>query len=148
MRGKAIDTEFVAAFVQDCLKLNKTTPSEICEEALQRINEIENQIRLRNKLTDVLSHFNFKKKVSEIKNAPIDLSQIDKNISNDIFSIIQNNEFTSSSVMSVFNKFNDDYKKDVIFTFKQLLEANLLSRNQDGIITAGDAASNFVNGKV
>jgi hypothetical protein len=147
MRGKAIDTEFVSIFVQECLTLNKTTPAEICEEALERISEIENQLRLRNKLTDVLSHFNYKKKIPETKDAAIDLSKINKNISNDIFSIILNNKFTTSSLITVFNKFNDDYKKDVIFTFKQLLEAKILSKDQDGIVINGDGFVDF-NGKI
>lgn len=137
MRGKSVDVEFVASFVQDCIVQGKTTPGDICEEAIRRISEIDDQLKLRTKLVDVLSHFNYKKKITEAKKEVIDLKKINKTISSDIMALVSD-EVPMTQLMSKFEKFNEAYKKDIMFTFKQLLSSNILSRTDSGNIVKGN----------
>lgn len=148
MRGKSIDTEFVATFIQECLKQNKTTPAEICDEAIRQISVIDEQLKMRTKLTDVLSHFSYKKKISEAKKELVSFDKIDKTICNDIFSLIKDEPVAMDNVLATFAKFNDKYKQDIIFTFKQLLEAKVLARTPENTITKGDTFNDFNESKV
>jgi hypothetical protein len=148
MRGKSIDTEFVVSFMQNCIKDNKTTPTEICEEAIRQISMIDEQLKLRTKLTDVLSHFNYKKKISEAKKDVLSLDKINKSICNDIFSLVKDEPISMDYILATFSKFNEKYKQDIIFTFKQLLEAKILSRMPDNTIMKGELFNDFNEPKV
>lgn len=140
MRGKNIDVDFVISFIEECANNNKITPSDICEEAISRMDLIEEQIKLRNKLSDVLNHFGYKRKSDFIKNQ-ISFDKINKNVCKDIFSIIKFYPVKIDSVLPLFDKFNN--KQDLIFTFKQLLEADILSRTPENTIEKGSLYSKF-----
>lgn len=147
MRGKSIDTEFVATFMQNCINQNKTTPTEICEEAVRQISIIDEQLKMRTKLTDVLSHFNYKKKISEAKKEILSFDKIDKKVCNDIFSLLNDEPIPLEAMMATFAKFNDKYKQEIIFTFKQLLESKVLNRTPQGIVK-GESFAKFNEPKV
>ena len=140
MRGKSIDTDFVAAFIQECLTMNKATPEEICEEASRRLDEIDAQLKLRTKLVDVLSHFNYKKKKEEIDKEPVSFTGIDIGMANDILAIVEIEDIHTDTILADFIKRNEWSKNDLIFTLKQLFAADVLDRDAAGIISKG---SNF-----
>lgn len=137
MRGKSVDVEFVSSFIQECISLNKNTPEEICDEALQRLTVIDTQLKLRTKLVDVLSHFNYKKKRPEIKKEPLSFDKINNEISTDVISIILKGNVLQSDVLDELQKYNENYKKELVFTLKQLFEANILCRDDNGTISKG-----------
>lgn len=62
MRGKKIDTEYVAAFIQSCTNWGLSTPDEIVAQAQKEINEIDEKVleverlkKERSGLIDVLA---------------------------------------------------------------------------------------------
>lgn len=139
LRGKKIDTNFVAEFVSECVKLGKISEQEICEEAKQRMNEIDIQIKkveelkkVRSKLFDVLISFN-----SLNKNHTADILALDfhkvkhreissfiiKNISEE--SVIQNS--MKDNIQNLIAELNRSYSnEDVNLTVKQLAELEVL----------------------
>lgn len=145
MRGKSIDTEFVATFIQDCAQNSKNLPEEICKEALDKIEEIDKQLKLRFKLVDVLSFFNYKKKSAslEIEDDYI----INKTIADLLLSFVPF-ECTSNSIIQKVSDGQDlNYKKNVIFTFKQLLKNKIISKYND-IVIFGDNYKEYAADKV
>lgn len=96
-RGKTIDTEFVSEFIQELLPLSKTTPDDICQEALDRIKKIDAQLKYRIKLNDVLSFFSYKRKNSVEENRIMYLDSLDKEISNDILNVISTSKAIDTS---------------------------------------------------
>ena len=149
MRGKSIDTEFVAGFVQECTGLNKFLPEEICEEALRRIEEIDKQLKLRLKFADVLCFFNHKKKNSTVEEEVLSFDDVDLSISKDIIDIIKSNGCVK--VVDIINNFssNDDlYKKNLTFTLKQMLDKRIIYRNYSGIISLGQNFKFFNESKI
>jgi hypothetical protein len=138
MRGKSIDTEFVAAFIQECTTNNKLSPEAICEEALHRIEEIDKQLKMRLKLVDVLSFFNYKKRAPVIESEPVSFESINKPAASEILGIIVNNGcINTDQLFSRFSNYNDGQRKDMIFVLKQMLEAKILFRNSTGILAFG-----------
>lgn len=149
MRGKSIDTEFVAEFIQDCTGKNKISPEEICEEALQRIEEIDKQLKIRLKLVDVLSFFNYKKKAPIAEIEPVSFSEINKSASFEILGIIANNSgMNTPDLMTRFSTYDDSFRKVLSFTMKQMLETKILFRNSNGILTHGPNFKMFNESKV
>jgi len=137
MRGKSIDTEFVAEFIQNCASTNKFSPEEICEEALNKIEEIDKQLKIRLKLVDVLSFFNYKKKALPAELEPVSFSSIDKQVSVEILAIVVNSGCINiNEILSRFSLYGDA-KKDFIYTMKQLLEAKVLYRDSGGNLALG-----------
>lgn len=139
MRGKSVDTEFVASFVQECAAKNKLSPEEICEEAIARIEEIDKQLKLRLKLADVLSFFKYKKKLITEKEI-ISFNDLNRDLSNSIISKIEeckNNEVDIISFLKT-----DDNHKDFICTYKQLLQTKVIRRvpvaGSSGLIFTGE----------
>lgn len=138
MRGKSIDTEFVAEFIQNCTVVDKISPDEICEEALRKIEEIDKQLKLRLKLADVLSFFNYKKKAPITEREAVSFDSIGNDASSEIMNIIVNSGCISTEdLMIKINSHNDEHKKDLIFTLKQLLETKILYRTSTGLLAHG-----------
>lgn len=138
MRGKSIDTEFVAEFIQQCALNNKIAPEEICETALLKIEEIDKQLKMRLKLVDVLSFFNYKKKAPPIEPEPVSFDAINKQASLEIIGIVMNNVCINiTDLVSRFSAYGDGAKKDLIFTMKQMLEARILHRDSSGKLVLG-----------
>lgn len=156
MRGKIIDTKFVLNFIKECDGLNKNSSQEICEEALKRIAVIDEQLKLRIKLNDVLSHFDYKKNNFDYKKNNITIEKeyiisyenINKDYAIKTISKINEGELLVQDLMNYINVVsagNDNNKKDFIFTVKRLFETQILSRSEDGIVSKGsnfDAYSN------
>jgi hypothetical protein len=126
-RGKSIDTEFVIAFIQECSEQGKLTPEEICEESLIRIANIDKQFKIRSKLSNVLSFFNYKKK-SIMEDEKILFTDIDKSLSNIILDIIYSNNgyIHIDKLLEKFAAYDLDYKQELIFALKQMLEMNIV----------------------
>ena len=138
MRGRHIDNEFVSSFVQECAKIGKVSQEDICNAAIQKIDEIDKQLKMRLKYTDVLSFFNYKKKIENIEQV-ISFDYIDKNIANEILSIIGKSYYVGvDKIMSKFSEFDDKKKKDLIFTFKQMIMTKVIFRDEKGFIFIGE----------
>lgn len=150
MRGKSIDNDFVAEFIQECTAMNKMSPEEICSEALYRIEEIDKQLKLRLKLVDVLSFFNYKKKALPIEPEPVSFDGINKGASTEIIAIIANNGcITTNDIMTRFNNnYPEEYQKELIFTLKQMLETNILFKNSSGTFAFGPNLKIFNESKL
>jgi hypothetical protein len=144
MRGKIIDIDFINNFVKECEGLNKIAINDICEEAVKRINLIDEQIKLRIKLNDVISHFGYKKKNSIAEKEIINsYSNINKDYANKTLLKINDGELLVQDLMAFINTVsdgNDNNKKDFIFTVKRLFETQVLARSEEGIVSKG---SNF-----
>lgn len=74
MRGKKIDTEYVAKFIDKCVINNKTSVADICQEANDLIKNIDEKIKeaellkkRRLKILDVLIALSFEKDRSKDK---------------------------------------------------------------------------------
>lgn len=149
MRGKSVDTEFVSSFIQECASINKLSPEDVCEEALRKIEEIDKQLKLRLKLVDVLSFFNYKKKPTIIERQEISFDSIAKEPAAEIFGIIANaGHLNTEDMMSRFATYQDPYRKDLIFTLKQLLEAKVIFRNSSGVLAHGPNFKLFNEAKI
>jgi hypothetical protein len=147
MRGKVIDMDFVLSFIQECGKLNKTSSKEICEAAIAKVSAIDEQIKLRIKLSDVLSHFDYKKKNNISKEIDISYSNINKDYAGLTLSRINEGELLVKDLMNHIIKLsngNDLYKKDFIFTVKRLFETKVLSRSEEGIVSKGSNFDTFL----
>lgn len=148
MRGKSIDTDFVSDFIQECAKENKTSPDEICEEALYRISEIDKQLKIRMKLADVLSFFKFKKKnnvLIEEKNENISFDHLFSPSAEEIVNIIGDDNILLLS--SLFNTHSLEHKKELTLTLKQMLKCNLLTKisgELDRVFARGERYEQFV----
>lgn len=140
IRGKTVDNEFVAAFIQECTAQDKSSPEEICAEALRRIEEIDSQFKLRLKLTDVLSFFSYKKKARLLEPLPVVFTNINAALASEIIAIVSGDGCVDASdlIRNVSN--SDSSRKEFIFTLKQLLETNVLYKNTNGTLAFG---SNF-----
>jgi hypothetical protein len=149
MRGKSIDTEYVAAFIQKCAAVNKTSPEEICDEVLSKIEEIDKQLKIRLKLVDVLSFFNYKKKAPIIERDEIDFDLISDFAASEIIGIVSNdNCINIENLMSKFSIYSDEQRKELIFTLKQMLEAKIIFRSSDGFLTQGSNFRPFNEAKI
>ena len=149
MRGKTIDNEFVAEFIQECTATNKMSPEEICNEALRRIEEIDRQLKLRLKLVDVLSFFNHKKKAAPIEPMPVSFNDINKPASMEILGIVANSGcITAPDILGKFSNYSEEYRKELIFTLKQMLETNILFKNSNGSFAFGDNFKLFNESKL
>jgi hypothetical protein len=149
MRGKTIDNEFVAEFIQECTANNKMSPEEICNEALFRIEEIDKQLKLRLKLVDVLSFFNYKKKVTPIEPLPVSFANISKPASIEITDMIANSGcMAAPDILAKFSIHNEEYRKELIFTLKQMLETNILFKNSNGSFAFGENFKLFNESKI
>jgi hypothetical protein len=141
MRGKIIDIDFINNFVKECEGLNKNSINEICEEAANRIGLIDEQIKLRIKLNDVLNHFDYKKKTPNIeKEINNNYLNINKDYANKALCKINEGELMVQDLMSYINVVadgNDNNKKDFIFTVKRLFETQVLMRSEEGIVSKG-----------
>lgn len=143
MRGKKIDTDYVAKFVGECVKKNRTSSEEICEEAKklielidQKIIEAEGLKKTRSKLCDVLISFDETKKDLSKDKVILDFHKISsKVISGTIL------EFLNQDVCSV--KFLiDNLKKrkyseeDINFTIKQMIELDIVVKDDKALAKA------------
>lgn len=148
MRGKSIDNEFVSEFIQECTLINKTTPEEICNEAINRIEEINKQLKIRIKLNDILSFFNYKKKyINTEKTISFDL--IDKSCSSIIINIISSSAtINSDELFSRLSNYNEEIKHNIIFTLKQMIEAKIIYKNKEGKFGFGANFNTFNEQKI
>ena len=146
MRGKSVDTEFVAKFIQECITNDKVSPEEICEEALLKIEEIDKQLKIRLKLSDVLSFFNYKKRVLPIEPEPVSFENINKSIANIVLDVILNNGCIS--IEELFTKVNitdENYRKDFILSLKRMIETKVISKNSNNMLTCGSNLKAFTD---
>lgn len=143
MRGKNIDNEFVMSFIQECAVKGKDTPEDICMYALEQIKEIDKHLKLRMKLSDVLSFFGYKKKDSLTS----EKEQFTFNdINYDLALIIFNNVYGGNidEFFKFASKTNDlKYEQDLIFTLKAMLATKVLSRNSSDIIEDGEKIKEY-----
>lgn len=142
MRGKAIDMDFVSAFIKECALANKTSPEEICNAANDKIEEINKQLKFRLKLTDVLSFFNYKKKQATIPESVLLFNNIDSALSKDIITIIKDNSLTDIAMLLA--NVPKEQKQSTILTLKQLLQTNVLIKNKDGVLSYGSRFQEFI----
>jgi|SRR5271166_1343936 len=142
MKSKEIDAKFVSQFIETCTQKGISTTEDICNEVKQKIAEIDEQVKYRNKLQDVLAAFGDKVVVSE-QNSPAPPQNINTRFAIEILEIIGGRKTSISELMKVIGGFSDDHKKDLIFTVKCMIENDVLTRDQDGSIIAGNKYAQF-----
>ncbi len=142
MRGKKIDTEFVADFIAICAKNKKMSPEEICKEAEMRITEIDIDIvrverlkKVRAKLKDVLITFDKKPEDKSedkllltfynISNLPLAYSFCD--------SLLESSPVPAKEVISKYT-----------LTVKELLPAGVIKR-VNSLIEPGEKFQEFIS---
>ncbi len=137
MRGKSIDIDFVADFINECVSLNKITTQEICLEAKNRILEIDQKIKdiellkiKRSKLMDVLNNFN--RKLNEnpkfVDKNIINLT-LDRSFMNFLKEYFEKNEKISTSDLLSLNLSNKN-KYDI----KQLILSGILIKENEFLL--------------
>lgn len=136
MRGKKIDTAFVAEYISTCALQGKISPEEIVSQAEQdvksiddKIKEVEDLKKLRSKLIDVVYTLNEKSndKATDItilnfykvKNFPLALS---------LCALVENSSKSMDVVKTSFSS-----QEDSLFVVKELLEISVLKRNGKNI---------------
>jgi hypothetical protein len=145
MRGKKIDTAFVAEFVTSCVKEGNVSSDTICARANEKIIEIDKQIKeveglkkLRSKLCDVLISFDTTEKVKD-KSADRDILNFhsidNKNLSLDIIVAMEKNNREISYDFGALSEF--DVLDTVIFCIKQMAKAKIVKILRD-LLVPGD----------
>lgn len=143
MRGKKIDTNFVAEFVTTCVKEGKVSSETISADAYKKIAEIDLQIKavdelkkLRSKLYDVIISFDEKsvKDKSEDKIILDFYSVEDKKLASEIInSIEKNNQFVFT--FPIPKEISDP--DGMIFCIKQMSRLKIISPQEKGIFLRG-----------
>lgn len=147
MRGKKIDTNFVADFVASCVKEGHVLSEAICTSANEKIAEIDKQIKeveelrkLRSKLCDVIISFDTTDKVKD-KSIDRDIltfhSINDKNLSLAIIVAMEKNNKEISYEFASLAEFSQP--DAVIFTIKQMSKTKIVR-----ILGGGHHGNNFL----
>lgn len=126
------DNSFIISFIQQCASENKTSTQDICVEALKQIEAIDEQIKRRVKLSLLLKHFKYKKN-QQTKNIVINT-----NYDPDYYNVImdffkENDKLSYSKFVEVLSNLDNKSKRNVIFTYKQLVESGHLKISGDTI---------------
>jgi hypothetical protein len=125
-----IDNSFIIDFIQQCAAENKTSTQDICVEALKQIDIIDEQIKKRAKLHSVLKHFKYKKN-KQIKDVVIN-SNYDPGNRNFIIELFKdNNTLLYSNFITAISNLDSKLKRNIIFTYKQLVENGHLKVSGD-----------------
>lgn len=141
MKGKKIDTDFVAEFIGNCAALGKNLPEDICNEAKikienidLKIKEVEDLKKMRSKLNDVI--ITLGKKV------------IDKSVDKIILGFYQISNLSNAFVLcDLVADSPIDIKsidKNNSFIIKEMLAANILSRFNNTLIQ-GELYQDFID---
>ena len=134
-----MNNEFVSKFIQECATDGLTSPKEICKEARARIAKIDEQVKYRIHLSDVLEIFKEQDEViSENVRLTNKSNNIDKKLASDVLELIGNRKIPINGLSKFFDKFSDEYKRNIIYTTKCMIENNILSRDSDSFIAIGD----------
>jgi hypothetical protein len=141
MSKKSIDNNFLSTFIQECAKDGKSSPDDICKEALRKIEDIEKMIETKSNLMGVLRFFKYKKKSSEVEEC--NFNEIDKNIADGIMTFLE--EYLElgekiqygNFIKEYFSEFDQEEIRNVSVVIKQLFKNNILSNNEDGEIIKG-----------
>lgn len=136
MKGKKIDTEFLSAFITECIDNNKSSTDEIINEAKSRISSIDQKIKevealkvIRCKLLDVVINFEKENDASnKIRESKI-LSLFNIQNSNICKFICDSIKESSINIELLYGK--NYSNKDIIFCIKQLLEYKVICRNNN-----------------
>ena len=134
MRGKTVDVDFMAKFIQECCESNKTSSQDIALEAKSQINEIDIQIKnienLKSKRSKLINVVNFlvvdesesDKEASFAKNNALTLE-----FSKEICALIEKSgEVTVSEMLTSLGESN---KGRIFLAIKRLSEMGVVSRN-------------------
>jgi hypothetical protein len=130
-----MNIEFVSKFIEECAMIGAATPEEICAEARRRIAEIDEKVKYRIQLSDVFETFKEpeKLKLNEVRlsNEP---NRIDEKLARDVIELIGGRSVQIHGLAKFFDKFSDEYKRNLIYTTKCMIEDHILCRNQDDTI--------------
>lgn len=147
MRGKKIDTEFVAEYISTCAQQGKTSPEDIVTQAELEVQIIDNKIKeveslkkIRSKLIDVIFSLNNKNEDKSSEITILDFYKV-KNfvLALSLCSLVEK----SSKNIDVFkNAFPT--KEDTLFVVKELLEISVLKRSGKNI-EKGQLFNDFVS---
>jgi cell shape-determining protein MreC len=141
MKGKKADINFVASFIIQCAKANKSTPKEICQEAQNQISLIDEKIKeinnlklQRSRLQDVLSHFNVLKKDNSKDKQILDFHNVKyKSTAAWILHYLGNlgsqvKRMEASELSKLLTENCNTPQEDINFTIKQLIELQVLKK--------------------
>ena len=132
MRGRKVDSDFLSAFITECVTNNKFSTDDIIAEAKLRVSIIDEKIKevepfrlIRGKLLDVVMTFekpDMSNKIAESKTLEFFKIQ-----NANICKFICDNMKDSAIVMeSLYNQGHSI--QDIIFCIKQLLEHKVISK--------------------
>ena len=134
MRGKIIDVEFTAAFIQECCLANKANQKEIVIEARTRISRIDDEIRRievlkveRSKLTDIVNSFHH-----EEETRPADSFATNECLVDDFTDHVRCyiGENAPVVIADVVKRFGGSVRNKTFLALKKLSESGLVSRDQ------------------
>jgi hypothetical protein len=138
MKGRAPNTDFINKFIQDCVKLNISSPDKICALALEKINFIDFELKRINdlkaesaNLKDVLNQFGYKSCSERNFLSFSEIEGLDNSYIQILCSFINGNDNCSLSDLLKTNEFSS--KEKTVFYLKKLAEA--------GVIVFGDKIS-------
>jgi len=145
MKGKKVDQEFLSKFISDCIRGGISSSEAMTEVAKQEIAKIDKQIRdvenlkiVRSKLLDVVSTF---EKPSKTQNKEIKLLPLYKIQNQNIAAFICAKVLKGKVDISDLYK-SDFQKSDLVYCVKQLLEAQVLIKN-DHLFSPGELFDSY-----
>lgn len=138
MKGRRVDTDFLSAFITECVSNNKFSTDDIVSEAKSRVNSIDEKIKevenlksIRCKLLDVVMTF----EKNDLSNKITDSKILEFfNIQNShICKFICDN--MKNSAVKIDSLYGKDYSiQDIIFCTKQLLEHKVISKSDNYLL--------------
>lgn len=142
MRGKKIDTTFVAEFISSCVKEGKTSSEAIVASAKEKIEDIDKKIKgvedlkkIRSKLCDILISFNEERDRSADR-IILDFYTIENKLIS--IAIIEAMEQNNKELSYDFRKLAEFGKPDdVVFIIKQMSKLKIL-RQLAELLVPGD----------
>lgn len=146
MRGKSVNTEFVAEFIQECCVKNKTSPKEITSEAKLRISQIDQEIRraeelklTRSRLMDVVNSFGDDEEEKDKPESFVVRTEVESEQAKLILSMIA--ELKSITIESIVARVGESNKTRAFLAIKQLSEMGVVVR--DSSTKKFEAGPNF-----
>lgn len=133
------DAHFISNFIQRCTDRGICSPDEICGEARREIERIDEQARVRSKLFDVIRTFGSRRQPPG-RGRPNMETTVEAG--RELMGII-GHQTLLKDLTERLRGYPDEHRKSLIFTFKCLVQNQVLARDDHGVIVLGPRYGEF-----